>query len=296
MMRFCTVSKWLLGGLGLVLLALPTVLAAPVRAADVAAEKDADPFVRVVARLRDSVVAVGCYDAHDYPSVRYAGTGFVVDDGRTVVTNAHVVEAVRQIHRLDDLRIFFPDRQQQAAGPDSRPVEGRKATVIAEDGFHDVALLHFAGPPGRALTLSATEPPAGRTIGVMGYPIGTALGLVPAVHKGVVSAVVPAVLPLPRGVPLTPQLAEAIRNPYNLYQLDMVVYPGNSGSPLFDGRNGNVLGIINKTLATATREHLLDRPSAISYAVPARWIILLIHKVRTTSGTGGAGEGKPAAK
>jgi S1-C subfamily serine protease len=122
------------------------------------------------------------------------------------------------------------------------------------------------------------------------------LGLVPAVHRGVVAAVVPAVLPLPRGAKLTPELAEAIRRPYHLYQLDLTSFPGNSGSPLFDGGNGRVLGIINKTLATRTREHLLSEPSGITYAVPAKWIQELLIQTGVSAKAiehAGAGDARP---
>ena len=228
----------------------------------------ADPFVEAVARLRPSVLAVGTYALQDKPSVRYVGTGFVIGDGNTVVTNAHNVEAVRTRERLERLVLYAPE---------ARPGQGRRARVVAEDAFHDVALLRFDGPPLPPLAMAAhSAPRQGLAVGVIGYPIGMILGVVPAVHKGVVAAVVPAVRPLPQGARLTPQLARALREPFNLYQLDLIAYPGNSGSPVFDARNGVVLGVINKTLATRTREHLLTNPSGIAYAVEGRWITALL--------------------
>jgi len=240
-----------------------------------------DPFPDIVASIRQSVVAVGSYSRKDHPSVVYAGTGFVVDYGLTIVTNAHVADAIRKRDRVDQLRVFFPD-------PDNlRKIRGRPATVLAEDTFHDVALLRIEGPAANALSLKLPigedQPRQGQAVAVMGYPVGLLLGLVPAVHRGVISAVVPAVLPLPRGAKMTPQLAAAIRKPYNLYQLDLVVFPGNSGSPLIDVRDGRVIGIINKTLANKTREHLLTHPTGISYAVPVHWVHELI--LRSTFAT-----------
>lgn len=229
-----------------------------------------DSFVGVVASIRPSVVAIGTYHPHDRPTIRYAGTGFVVHDGNTVATNAHVVAALRKDQRLSDLRIFFADS-------DAR--RGRGASVLAEDPLHDVALLRFSGPRAMAVELHPeVVPPQGRSVGILGYPIGTRLGLTPAVHRGVVSAVVPAVLPLPRGVVMTPQLAAAARKPYQLLQLDLVVFPGNSGSPLFEADSGRVVAIINKTLATGTREHMLEKPSGIAYAVPIHWVDQLIRR------------------
>ena len=83
---------------------------------------------------------------------------------------------------------------------------------------------------------------------------------------------------LPKGTKMTPELAAAIKKPYNLFQLDMVAFPGNSGSPLFETRTGTVIGIINMTLAKKTREHLFDKPSGIAYAVPMRWVHELIRR------------------
>ncbi len=223
-----------------------------------------DTFSQTVADVRTSIVAIGSYYFKDEPTVQYVGTGFVINDGLSAVTNAHVVDALKKNDRLTQMRVFFPD---------DRPVDGRRAEVWAYDKLHDIAILRFESPRAKTMTLqTAHEPAQGLAVGILGYPIGLKLGLVPAAHRGVVAAVVPAVLPLPKGARLTPELAEAIREPYNLYQLDLVVFPGNSGSPLFDVRDGSVYGIINKTLATRTREHLLSAPSGIAYAVPAYWI------------------------
>ena len=91
-------------------------------------------------------------------------------------------------------------------------------------------------------------------------------------------AVVPAVLPLPTGAKLTPELSEAIRHPYNLYQLDLVAYPGNSGSPLYDPDDGAVHGIVNSVFVKGTKESALTHPSGISYAIPARYLRELLEK------------------
>lgn len=238
-------------------------------AGDPAAAQDPELFVRYAQQARSSVLAVGSYDPQDTPSIRYFGTGFVVDDGHQLVTNAHVVEALRQAGRLGKLHVFSPD---------ALPTQGRRAIVLAQDTHHDLALIQVEGSALRPLELDLSSPPAGRSVGVIGYPTGTALGLVPAVHRGCVAAVVPAVLPLPKGTVMTPELNDALRRPYDLYQLDLTVYPGNSGSPLLSAVDGRILGIINKTLAEKTREHLLDRPSGISYAVPSQWIDALLRR------------------
>ena len=45
----------------------------------------------LVAAAKPAVVAVGTFDPLASPRFNFRGTGFVVTDGRTLVTNAHVV-------------------------------------------------------------------------------------------------------------------------------------------------------------------------------------------------------------
>jgi len=253
----------------LVALLAGAVCATPAQADDAKEPWPADPFVDATALMRQSVVAIGTYNRRTRPTVGFFGSGFVVGHGNLAITNAHVVAAVAEKDLIKSLRVYPPN-----GGPD----EARVARVLAQDRAHDLALLEFEGPPMQPVRLDRREPRQGQTVGVLGFPIGMKLGAVPAAHRGVVSAVVPAVLPLPAGQRMTRELAAAIERPYNLYQLDLLVFPGHSGSPVYDGRSGAVVGVINKTLATRTREHLLDQPTAIAYAVPSRWVFRLCLK------------------
>jgi hypothetical protein len=220
-------------------------------------------FAETARRVKRSVVAIGTYQRNQRPAIRYAGTGFVVHDGNTAVTNEHVIAGIRERGELEDLRVFIPDVEAP---------RGFAAGVWAEDARHDAALVRFRGPRMPALELSdGSEARFGDEVGIVGFPIGLALGAVPAVHRGVVAARVPAVLPLPAGHPMSPRLKAALANPYELLQLDLVAYPGNSGSVVFEPGSTKAVAVLNKTLATQTREHLLSKPSGIAYAVPARW-------------------------
>ncbi|MDD3381539.1 MAG: serine protease, partial [Rugosibacter sp.] len=49
-------------------------------------------------------------------------------------------------------------------------------------------------------------------------------------------------------------------------------YPGNSGGPLFDPDTGEVIGILNMVFVKSTKESALEKPSGISYAIPARYL------------------------
>jgi S1-C subfamily serine protease len=65
-----------------------------------------------------------------------------------------------------------------------------------------------------------------------------------------------------------------------VFQLDGTAYPGNSGSPLYDGETGAVLGVLNMVLVKATKESALAQPSGIAYAVPAEHLRALLARTR----------------
>lgn len=61
-----------------------------------------------------------------------------------------------------------------------------------------------------------------------------------------------------------------LKTPFFIYQLDATAYPGNSGSPVFNSNNNEVIGIINKVFVSSGKEAALTNPSGISYAVPVQ--------------------------
>ena len=106
---------------------------------------------------------------------------------------------------------------------------------------------------------------------LIGFPIGSALGLHAASHRGVVAAVVPMAMPLSTTAGLEARNVQALRNaPIEILQLDATAYPGNSGGPVIDVRTGLVVGVVSMTLVKSTRESAIGSPSGISYAVPVQ--------------------------
>jgi S1-C subfamily serine protease len=69
-----------------------------------------------------------------------------------------------------------------------------------------------------------------------------------------------------------------MRDPYNVFQLDAIAYPGNSGSPLYDPGSGQVVGVINSVFVKESREAVLEKPSGITFAIPARWVQQLLTR------------------
>ena len=115
--------------------------------------------------------------------------------------------------------------------------------------------------------------PVGSDVALIGYPLGTGLGLVVAVHRGVVAAITLSHLPTPSSAALTPKAVQAGRGRViDLLQLDLTAYPGNSGSPLFDIDSGMVVGVLNMGLIKGSRETAFSQPTGISYAVPVKYL------------------------
>ena len=125
----------------------------------------------------------------------------------------------------------------------------------------------------------------GELFAFTGFPIGAVLGLYPATHRGIVSALTPFVIPVHGSKKLTLRQRKKLAKPFQIYQLDAVAYPGNSGSPLYDIRSGAVVAVINSVFAKSSREDVIPHPSGISYAIPIRHAVRLMKK----AGVGSAG-------
>ena len=223
-------------------------------------------LVEAIRKVQPSVVGITTFRVMRPLASHLAGTGFVVGDGRHVITNAHVI-------RID------PGKGQQALFAlvrNGSEVDRRTLTLVAEDPAHDLALLRISGEALPAVTLRA-EPelvPEGTSIAITGFPIGTVLGLYPASQTGIVSARPPNISPQPDSRFLDAAFVTAPR--YEVYQLDMVAYPGHSGSPLYTANTGEVVGILNATFIKSTREKVITDPSGIAYAIPAGFIRQLL--------------------
>ncbi|MSP26611.1 MAG: Do family serine endopeptidase [Myxococcales bacterium] len=136
-----------------------------------------------------------------------AGTGFIIDGGGYVVTNAHVVSDADEVSvRLHDEREFA-------------------AEVVGRDAKIDLALLKIGGVTGLpAVTLGDSDT---LRVGEHVLAVGNPFGLGHTVTMGIVSA-----------------KARSIgAGPYDDFiQTDASINPGNSGGPLFNLR-GEVVGI-----------------------------------------------------
>lgn len=223
-----------------------------------------------VAAVKPSVVAIGTYNPTDSPRFTFRGTGFVVGDGNTVVTNFHVLPAAAEATPAASLMV------QVVRGP--QDLQPRAVRVLSSDRAHDLTLLRIEGPPLPALTLGdAATVPEGTAIAFTGFPIGGLLGFSPVTHRGIVAAVTRIALPPPTAQQLSSRaLAQLRAGAFDIYQLDATAYPGNSGGPVFDAQSGHVVGVINMVFVRGSRESALTNPTGISYAIPVRWVSELL--------------------
>ena len=166
------------------------------------------------------------------------GSGFVLDSGGRIVTNAHVVTDESGGSRKPAKEVFveFPDRNVLPA------------SIVGFDPFADVALLEVEpdGFPLHPLELGDDhELVVGQPVAAIGSPFGE----VHSLSVGVVSATDRSV------ESLTKFLIEGA------IQTDASINPGNSGGPLLDA-GARVVGI-NQQIETGSGSN-----SGVGFAVP----------------------------
>jgi len=226
----------------------------------------------VVAAARASVLPVGTFSATSSPRFGFRGTGFVVGDGSLVATNFHVLPPAGETEG-GALMVVLASRSESSL---------RRATVVATDRTHDLALLKLEGTPMAPLPLEEPgQAREGQSVALLGFPIGGTLGFAVVTHRGIVASITTAALPAATSQSLDPRAVLRLREGnYELLQLDATAYPGNSGGPLVDADTGRVIGIVNMVLVKAGRESALSNPTGISYAVPVRHLHELIKSLR----------------
>lgn len=246
--------------IGIVLMALSSMSGA-----------QADTLPQTIQKVKRSVVAVGTYLPTRQPRGDFRATGYAVGDGLHVVTNYHVVKQVLDLDHKEVLGIFTGEGET---------TQFRPAQVEASDPAHDVVLLKFSGAPLPVLKLGDSNAvQEGWEMYFTGYPIGSVLGLHPASIRAAISSITPIVRPVPNARYLDVKTLRREADPFNIFQLDGISYPGNSGSPLYDPQTGLVYGTLNSTFIKSTKENVLKDPSAISYAIPSRYVKALMQQV-----------------
>ena len=215
-----------------------------------------------IVRIKKGIVGIGTMQKTRRPPAILTGTGFVVADGRHVVTNAHNIPKELNKKRKEFLAVFVGQ---------GRNPELRAAQVVSVDERHDLAILKFGGKALSSLRLAndVNGVREGELYAFTGYPLGAVLGLYAATNRGIISAVTPIIIPTLHGQKISSAMIKYLEEPFIVFQLDATAYPGNSGSPLYDTATGRVIGIINMVFVKGIKENAITNPSGITYAIPA---------------------------
>jgi S1-C subfamily serine protease len=237
----------------------------------------------LVQAAKPAVVLIGTYAETDSPRFQFRGTGFVVGDGLTVVTAAHVLPDGAQPTPAPAAAAATPRElvaQVWLGQQDGLPQWQQRKLVPGElSRPTDVALLRLSGSPVPTLKLAPRElAREGTDLAVIGFPIGGVLGFSHVTHRGVLSSVTQLVPPQQAARQLSAAAIRQLRDAsFPIYQLDVVAYPGNSGGPVLDIASGEVIGVLSMTLSRG-REGALSSPTGISYAIPVQQVHLLLNR------------------
>lgn len=161
------------------------------------------------------------------------GSGFLIDQGRHVITNAHVIRGLQEIQVRNGLG------------------KVRRARLLAIHDEEDLAVLALDTPYPAEWALNRSqieEPMPGRACVVLGYPLSDILGAKwPALTTGHVS--------------------RTQGSDPNLIEITAALNSGNSGGPVVDHR-GRLIGVVVSKLDTLkfAQEHG-NLPQDVNFAV-----------------------------
>lgn len=223
-----------------------------------------------VDKIKPSVVGIGIHTPTGQPQNLLRGTGFVIGNGKYVVTNKHVLPEKLDLNLLQKMAVFVGSGNTTTV---------RQAKIITSSEDYDLAVLEIEGaalPPFKLATSIFQR--EGSYIAFTGFPIGAILGLYPVTHRGIIAAVTPTIIPVDDARQISIKMLKRMRDPYLVYQLDATAYPGNSGSGLYDVNSGEIVGIINKVFVQESKEAVISHPSGITYAIPVKYLRDLLDK------------------
>jgi S1-C subfamily serine protease len=170
--------------------------------------------------IRHSVVRVrglGAPDDADSDEERSVGSGVVILEDGTILTNLHVVAGAKRIG------VIFADGHET------------EATIVGVRAEHDLAVIRAKSVPddlAPATLRSTADLRVGDDVVAVGFPFGIG----PSASSGVVS-----------GLKREHQSPEGKRILTNLIQFDAAANPGSSGGPLVT-IDGEVVGIVTGIL------------------------------------------------
>lgn len=191
-----------------------------------------------IQRLQGAVVKIDVLAKINDSTIAVAqksGTGFNIDDQGLIVTNHHVIDGAL------NMTITFPNGQIC------------KANYWSSKPEFDLAIIGLEADNLPVVPLNTKEPPvSGAKVRVVGNP----LGLNNIVAEGELK-----------------QYLKVSGNPEKVFSISAPIYPGNSGSPVFD-RNGQVVGVVFATMQKQND----GKSEVIGLAVPVAEVLNMKKK------------------
>lgn len=228
---------------------------APVPVMSAPAKETMTTFTDVVSKVKGNIYSISRLREEEGYVIPYTlGTGFIIRQN-TLVTCAHVInnpEATHPMQNHNDSDLYYLLQKDEFGNTHWYFITlelGKNLHIHDEVDFAIIDLPDdfYTTNGGRShkndhLKLAASPLPLGAEVGVLGYPIaekGVAINgedssvdhraIQPRVNKGVVNT----------------RYRDMDRGLY-MYQFTIPFNPGNSGGPIFDARNGEVIGMVKE--------------------------------------------------
>lgn len=250
-------------------------------------------FSKIYPTLKPSIVAIASRVSKNPELPDIIGTGFIARSDGIILTNDHVIKAIKNLPRLKSMGpedwpiviLYFhwiPDKGMMPIPLDvkgvgvlkrEKPIEGYNyGKDIPDLGFIHV---HIKDLPAIKIS-EKLELEEGDEVMLAGFPMGTdtlrAPGwlhqLTPTIQSGIISAV----LPFP------------CDNPHAIL-LNIMTQGGSSGSPVFNPSTGEVIGIEYagivepKTLRGKSGILIYEDNTSLTLAVPAKIVHEIYQKI-----------------
>ena len=206
-----------------------------------AVESDEQQAVTIYTKTVRATVFLSSSFTQGLVTGKSMGTGFIIDESGTVITNAHVVGGARDI-------------SAQLYGGEKSKVE-----IVGVDYYTDVAVLKLKGFSGKLSKVdlgSSDKLRIGQRTFVIGNPYGLGFGL----SAGIIS-----------GLDRVPSSVNFTEPRVALLQTTAPVNPGDSGGPLLNS-DGKVIGVTTS---------ILEGTQNIGFAIPINLVKDIVLELKT---------------